>query len=80
MLFCVQICDFGVSNEFTGADAYLTSTAGTPAFMAPEAVLGTQEQYSGKALDIWALGITVYCFLYGKVSAQYCNVSRGKVI
>jgi len=29
-----------VSNEFTGADIYLTSTAGTPAFMAPEALKG----------------------------------------
>ena len=38
---CVfQIADFGVSNEFTGADIYLTSTAGTPAFMAPEALKG----------------------------------------
>ena len=29
-----------MSNEFTGTDVFLTSTAGTPAFMAPEALKG----------------------------------------
>ncbi|XP_067934370.1 calcium/calmodulin-dependent protein kinase kinase 1-like isoform X2 [Watersipora subatra] len=62
----IKICDFGVSNEFTGADAFLTNTAGTPAFMAPETLQGSTELYSGKALDIWALGITLYCFVFGK--------------
>ena len=36
--------------------------------MAPETLQGnTKEKYSGKALDIWALGITLYCFVIGKV-------------
>ena len=39
-LMYFQIADFGVSNEFTGNDVFLTSTAGTPAFMAPEALTG----------------------------------------
>jgi [calcium/calmodulin-dependent protein kinase] kinase len=42
----VQIADFGVCNEFHGNDAALSSTAGTPAFMAPEAL--TNSKYSGK--------------------------------
>ena len=28
----MKIADLGVSNEFDGADALLTNTAGTPAF------------------------------------------------
>ena len=28
----VKIADLGVSNEFDGPDAFLTNTAGTPAF------------------------------------------------
>lgn len=36
----LQIADFGVSCEFEGIDAFLTGTAGTPAFMAPEALAG----------------------------------------
>ena len=42
----IQIADFGVCNEFHGSDASLSNTAGTPAFMTPEAL--TNSQYSGK--------------------------------
>ncbi|KAL8198837.1 UNVERIFIED_CONTAM: Calcium/calmodulin-dependent protein kinase kinase 1 [Gekko kuhli] len=62
----VKIADFGVSNQFEGNDAQLSSTAGTPAFMAPEALSDTGKSFSGKALDVWAMGITLYCFVYGK--------------
>ncbi|XP_060569881.1 calcium/calmodulin-dependent protein kinase kinase 1-like isoform X3 [Ruditapes philippinarum] len=61
----IKIADFGVSDEFTGNDVYLTSTAGTPSFMAPEALKEEKENFSGRALDIWAMGITLYCFIYG---------------
>ncbi|XP_052228908.1 calcium/calmodulin-dependent protein kinase kinase 1-like isoform X3 [Dreissena polymorpha] len=62
----IKIADFGVSNEFTGNDIFLTSTAGTPAFMAPEALKEEKENFGGRALDVWAMGITLYCFLYGR--------------
>ncbi|XP_059155965.1 calcium/calmodulin-dependent protein kinase kinase 1-like isoform X2 [Physella acuta] len=63
----IKIADFGVSNEFIGGDAFLTNSAGTPAFMAPETLKDDANNFQGKALDIWALGITLYCFIYGKV-------------
>ncbi|XP_067328312.1 calcium/calmodulin-dependent protein kinase kinase 1 isoform X1 [Anolis sagrei] len=62
----VKIADFGVSNQFEGSDAQLSSTAGTPAFMAPEAISDSGKSFSGKALDVWAMGITLFCFVYGK--------------
>uniref|UniRef100_A0A3B3TD98 Calcium/calmodulin-dependent protein kinase kinase 1, alpha a n=1 Tax=Paramormyrops kingsleyae TaxID=1676925 RepID=A0A3B3TD98_9TELE len=62
----VKITDFGVSNQFEGNDALLSSTAGTPAFMAPEALSDSRQSFSGKALDVWAMGVTLYCFIYGK--------------
>ncbi|XP_072834563.2 calcium/calmodulin-dependent protein kinase kinase 1 isoform X1 [Pogona vitticeps] len=62
----VKIADFGVSNQFEGNDAQLSSTAGTPAFMAPEAISDSGKSFSGKALDVWAMGITLFCFVYGK--------------
>uniref|UniRef100_A0A8P4GHW3 calcium/calmodulin-dependent protein kinase n=1 Tax=Dicentrarchus labrax TaxID=13489 RepID=A0A8P4GHW3_DICLA len=62
----VKIADFGVSNEFEGTDALLSSTAGTPAFMAPEMMTEHEQCFSGKALDVWAMGVTLYCFVYGK--------------
>uniref|UniRef100_I3KLQ9 non-specific serine/threonine protein kinase n=2 Tax=Oreochromis TaxID=8139 RepID=I3KLQ9_ORENI len=62
----VKIADFGVSNQFEGNDALLSSTAGTPAFMAPETLSDTRKSFSGKALDVWAMGVTLYCFAFGK--------------
>ncbi|XP_042271273.1 calcium/calmodulin-dependent protein kinase kinase 1b [Thunnus maccoyii] len=62
----VKIADFGVSNEFEGSDALLSSTAGTPAFMAPETMTEHEQSFSGKALDVWAMGVTLYCFVFGK--------------
>lgn len=44
----VKIADFGVSNQFEGNDALLSSTAGTPAFMAPETLSDTRKSFSGK--------------------------------
>uniref|UniRef100_A0A0N4ZH04 calcium/calmodulin-dependent protein kinase n=1 Tax=Parastrongyloides trichosuri TaxID=131310 RepID=A0A0N4ZH04_PARTI len=64
----VKIADFGVSCEFEGIDAFLTGTAGAPAFMAPEALIEDASHfYSGRAQDIWSLGITLFCFVFGKV-------------
>ncbi|XP_056296777.1 calcium/calmodulin-dependent protein kinase kinase 1 isoform X3 [Pseudoliparis swirei] len=62
----VKIADFGVSNQFEGNDAMLSSTAGTPAFMAPETLSDARKSFSGKALDVWAMGVTLYCFIFGK--------------
>ncbi|XP_041657572.1 calcium/calmodulin-dependent protein kinase kinase 1 isoform X2 [Cheilinus undulatus] len=62
----VKIADFGVSNQFEGNDALLSGTAGTPAFMAPETLSDTRKSFSGKALDVWAMGVTLYCFVFGK--------------
>ncbi|XP_077350366.1 calcium/calmodulin-dependent protein kinase kinase 1b isoform X2 [Festucalex cinctus] len=62
----LKIADFGVSNQFEGADALLSGTAGTPAFMAPETMEDHRPEFSGKALDVWAMGVTLYCFVYGK--------------
>ena len=46
----IKIADFGISNEFDGADAMLTSAAGTPAFKSPEMISYKtgSEPYSGK--------------------------------
>uniref|UniRef100_A0A2K5E4V5 Calcium/calmodulin dependent protein kinase kinase 2 n=1 Tax=Aotus nancymaae TaxID=37293 RepID=A0A2K5E4V5_AOTNA len=62
----IKIADFGVSNEFKGSDALLSNTVGTPAFMAPESLSETRKIFSGKALDVWAMGVTLYCFVFGQ--------------
>lgn len=47
----IKIADFGVSNQFEGADALLTSTVGTPAFLAPETLSETRKNFSGKVRE-----------------------------
>ena len=89
----VKIADLGVSNEFNGTDAFLTNTAGTPAFTgikrhfplgkmliicvaAPECLSMKQgdSPYSGRAADIWSLGVTLYCLVFGKLPFHDDNV------
>jgi len=64
----IKIADFGVSNQFEGEDAIITNSAGTPAFMPPEALTEKSSSWLGKPLDIWSMGITLYSFIYGDVS------------
>ncbi|CAO3586444.1 unnamed protein product [Absidia cylindrospora] len=53
-------------------DHALAETAGTPAFFAPELCWGGDpdrhdERYQiTKAIDVWALGVTLYCFIFGR--------------
>ncbi|ESN96086.1 hypothetical protein HELRODRAFT_67876 [Helobdella robusta] len=70
----IKICDFGVSDEFIGTDLQLTNTVGTPAFIAPEALVEGRGSFSGKATDVWAMGITLYCFVFGKVPFHDENI------
>jgi len=41
-------------------------TEGTYHFMAPEACDPDIDEYSGKAADVWALGVTLFSLLYSK--------------
>ncbi|EFA12336.2 Ovarian-specific serine/threonine-protein kinase Lok-like Protein [Tribolium castaneum] len=70
----VQIADLGVCNEFDGSDAFLSNTAGTPAFTAPEALGDNKSAFSGKGTDIWSMGITLYAFVYGQVPFYDNNI------
>lgn len=67
----VKISDFGVSFATTldgkaQDDVELAKTAGTPAFLAPE-LCGTEGKNMKVTykIDIWALGVTLYCFIFG---------------
>jgi serine/threonine protein kinase len=75
----VKISDFGVSHlskidEETGEaltenDLDLSKTAGSPAFFAPELCQTSTDEKRPiitKAIDVWALGITLYCLLFGR--------------
>ncbi|KKF92716.1 Calcium/calmodulin-dependent protein kinase kinase 1 [Ceratocystis platani] len=66
----LKISDFGVSQMFTDVrneDMKISKDAGSPAFMAPELCRPKHGDVAGKAVDIWAMGVTLYCFRYGKI-------------
>ncbi|CAO0792678.1 unnamed protein product [Mucor circinelloides] len=64
----LKIVDFGVSEMFVKGDDALKSTAGSPAFMAPELCTADKGRpISGKAADIWSMGVTLYCLVHGRI-------------
>lgn len=70
----VKIADFGVSNQFEGNDAQLSSTAGTPAFMAPEAISDTGKSFSGKVSLYSQLDVSWNPQAWHKGQHQTCNL------
>ena len=69
----VKIADFGQSLKILQDKGVssgrhtskLTRTLGTPAYLAPEICAG--EEYDGFSADVWALGVTLYSFMFGKL-------------
>lgn len=64
----LKIVDFGVSEMFEKqSDMATAKSAGSPAFMPPELCVARHGQVSGRAADIWSMGVTLYCLRYGKI-------------
>ncbi|KAI8349723.1 hypothetical protein B0O80DRAFT_501068 [Mortierella sp. GBAus27b] len=64
----LKIVDFGVSKIFKKEEGDLTeNAAGSPAFMAPELCAFERGKISGRAADVWSMGVTLYCIRYGKI-------------
>eukprot|EP01025_Chloroclados_australasicus_P049435 TRINITY_DN5630_c1_g1_i3.p1 TRINITY_DN5630_c1_g1~~TRINITY_DN5630_c1_g1_i3.p1 ORF type:complete len:491 (+),score=54.16 TRINITY_DN5630_c1_g1_i3:77-1549(+) len=62
----LKISDFG-SARVVEHNALIQISAGTPAFNAPEMCDPAKPHYDGFKADIWALGVCLYCFVFGKV-------------
>lgn len=85
----IKISDFGVSYfstslafgamnaEQSDSDDYdsLGNSAGSPAFLAPElcSISTASDTSIGKGVDIWALGVTMYCLFFGKIPFAAAN-------
>jgi protein-serine/threonine kinase len=60
----VLLTDFGISKEQVSGLRSAHSFVGSPAFMAPE-LLGSDCRH-GRLVDVYGLGVLVYCMLTGK--------------
>jgi serine/threonine protein kinase len=58
----VKLLDYGFAKKGRIADTELI--AGTPVYMAPELINGDS---CTEKIDIWALGVILYCLLTGKM-------------
>jgi [calcium/calmodulin-dependent protein kinase] kinase len=64
----LKIVDFGVSEMFEKESDMMTAkTAGSPAFLPPELCVVRHGEVSGKAADIWSMGISLYCLRFGRI-------------
>jgi len=80
----IKLSDFGLSKLMeTTEDQLMRTRCGTPAYVAPEVLLG--EHYT-KAVDIWSLGVVLFTILTGEfpfqgnsMAALYENIIGGNI-
>ena len=64
----LKIVDFGVSEMFEKDHNMRTAKpAGSPAFLPPELCVAKHGDVSGKAADLWSMGVSLYCLRYGRI-------------
>jgi [calcium/calmodulin-dependent protein kinase] kinase len=63
----LKVVDFGVSEMFEKSEDMRTAkSAGSPAFLPPE-LCAKHGDVSGKAADIWSMGVSLFCLRYGRI-------------
>ncbi|KAK9905511.1 hypothetical protein WJX75_001206 [Coccomyxa subellipsoidea] len=62
----VTLSDFGCSKVLGSGNEYLEKCQGTPAFLAPE-MMRPHSRYRGRPTDIYALGVCLFTFVYGRI-------------
>lgn len=67
----LKFVDFGVSEMFA-KDSEMTTkkSAGSPAFMPPELCVAKHGEVSGRAVDVWSMGVTLFCLAFGHIPFQ----------
>ncbi|KAJ5984495.1 hypothetical protein N7481_006594 [Penicillium waksmanii] len=71
----LKVVDFGVSEMFAKeSDMFTAKSAGSPAFLPPELCVVKHGDVSGKAADIWSMGVTLYCLRYGRLPFEQQSI------
>lgn len=51
-----------------------TKSSGSPAFLPPELCVTKHGDVSGKAADIWSMGVSLYCLRFGHIPFERSSV------
>ncbi|KAI9750760.1 MAG: hypothetical protein M4579_006317 [Chaenotheca gracillima] len=71
----LKVSDFGVSEMFEKQSQMLTAkSAGSPAFLPPELCVAKHGDISGRAADIWSIGVTLYCLRFGRIPFEKTGI------
>ncbi|KAJ9615866.1 hypothetical protein H2200_001943 [Cladophialophora chaetospira] len=71
----LKVVDFGVSEMFNKDSEMRTAkSAGSPAFLPPELCVARHGDVSGRAADIWSMGVTLYCLKYGRIPFEKTGI------
>lgn len=69
----IKLIDFGLAaNLATNKFKFLETCCGSPAYAAPELLLGLK--YSGPAIDVWSSGVLFYSLLTGRLPFEDENL------
>jgi serine/threonine protein kinase len=69
----VKVADFGISKR-AETESALQTVVGTPEFFAPELMVADKNSSYTNAVDIWALGITVFFAFTGRTVFDRYNL------
>eukprot|EP01127_Copromyxa_protea_P023047 TRINITY_DN852_c0_g1_i4.p1 TRINITY_DN852_c0_g1~~TRINITY_DN852_c0_g1_i4.p1 ORF type:complete len:343 (-),score=41.45 TRINITY_DN852_c0_g1_i4:202-1230(-) len=61
----LKICDFTSAQVLSPGCQTLNSSFGTPLFFAPELCASYENPPEAMPTDVWAMGITLFCFIFG---------------
>ncbi|KAG5671689.1 hypothetical protein PVAND_001874 [Polypedilum vanderplanki] len=72
----VKLCDFGFSTQIKSSREFLNTYCGSPPYAAPE--LFQEDNYLGRPIDIWSLGILLYFILIGNMPFSAPSIAQLK--